>query len=150
MKRMKKKTDSDIQELQKQIEEWKGKYLRALADYQNLEKRTQNEKDELRKLAAEIVLARMLPVVDTLTKAKDHIMDAGLNLAYKELETAFAELGFTKIDVAGKKFNPHEMECIEVVAGEDNMVVEELLSGYKLHDKIVRVAQVKVGKTLQN
>jgi len=147
---MKKKTDSDIQELQKQIEEWKGKYLRALADYQNLEKRTQNEKDELRKLAAEIVLARMLPVVDTLTKAKDHIMDAGLNLAYKELETAFAELGFTKIDVTGKKFNPHEMECIEVVAGEDNMVVEELLSGYKLHDKIVRVAQVKVGKTLQN
>ena len=150
MKRMKKKTDSDIQELQKQIEEWKGKYLRALADYQNLEKRTQNEKDELRKLAAEIVLARMLPVVDTLTKAKDHIMDAGLNLAYKELETAFAELGFTKIDVVGKKFNPHEMECIEVVEGEDNMVVEELLSGYKLHDKIVRVAQVKVGKTLQN
>ena len=147
---MKKKTDSDIQELQKQIEEWKGKYLRALADYQNLEKRTQNEKDELRKLAAEIVLARMLPVVDTLTKAKDHIMDAGLNLAYKELEAAFAELGFTKIDVVGKKFNPHEMECIEVVEGEDNMVVEELLSGYKLHDKIVRVAQVKVGKTLQN
>ena len=147
---MKKKTDSDIQELQKQIEEWKSKYLRALADYQNLEKRTQSEKGELRKLAAEVVLSRMLPVVDTLTKAKDHIMDAGLNLAYKELEAAFAELGFTKIDVVGKKFNPHEMECIEVVEGEDNMVVEELLSGYKLHDKIVRVAQVKVGKTLQN
>ena len=150
MKRMKKKTDSDTQELQKQIEEWKGKYLRALADYQNLEKRTQSEKGELRKLAAEVVLSRMLPVVDTLTKAKDHIMDAGLNLAYKELETAFAELGFTKIDVVGKKFNPHEMECIEVVAGEDNTVVEELLSGYTLHGKIVRVAQVKVGKTLQN
>lgn len=150
MKHMKKKTDSDIQELHKQIEEWKSKYLRALADYQNLEKRTQSEKDELRKLAAEVVLTRMLPVVDTLTKAKDHIMDTGLNLAYKELETAFAELGFTKIDVVGKKFNPHEMECIEVVAGEDDIVVEELLAGYKLHNKIVRVAQVKVGKTLQN
>lgn len=147
---MKKKTDDVAEELQKQVEQWKGKYLRALADYQNLEKRTQGEKNELRKFAAEIVLVRMLPVVDTLTKAREHVKDAGLDLAYKELETAFTELGLVKISVVGKKFNPHEMECIEVVSGEDNMVVAELLPGYALHGKIVRVAQVKVGKTLQN
>jgi len=142
---MKKKSDTII-EVNKEAEEWKTKYLRALADYQNLEKRTQGEKNEIRKFAAEVVVARLLPVVDTLSKAKMHLSDPGLDLAYKELESAFAELGVVQLEVVGKEFNPHEMECIEVVPGENNIVVEEILSGYKLHDKILRVAQVKVGK----
>lgn len=131
-------------------EEWKNKYLRALADYQNLEKRTQSEKADIRKFAAEVVLGRMLPVMDSLSKAKEHIKDAGLDLAYKEFEAALTELGLTKLEVTGKQFDPHEMECIEVVAGPDNEVVEETLPGYRYHDKILRVAQVKVGKQVQN
>ncbi len=126
--------------------DWKSKYLRALADYQNLEKRTQEEKQEIRKFAAETVTARLLPVMDTLAKASTHLKDAGLEMALNEFQAVLAELGVQKIEVVGKPFDPHQMECIEVVAGEDNMVVEELLPGYRLHDKIVRVAQVKVGK----
>lgn len=145
---MKKKTDT-IQ-VNKEAEEWKSKYLRALADYHNLEKRTTEEKQEIRKFAAEVVLERLLPVMDTLTKAKGHINDPGLELAHKEFETALTELGITKISVVGKQFDPHEMECIEVVAGPDNEVVEETLSGYRYHDKVLRVAQVKVGKLVQN
>lgn len=129
-----------------EAEEWKNKYLRVLADYQNLDKRAASEKIEIRRFAAEVVIGRILPALDTLAKAKAHIQDAGLDLAYKELESALAELGVTKIDVVGRQFNPHEMECIEVVEGEDNKVTEELLPGYKLHEKIIRVAQVKVGK----
>ena len=141
---MKKKTDQPvIPEVQ---DEWKNKYLRALADYQNLEKRSMEEKAEIRKFAAEVVVMRLLPVIDTLSKAKAHLQDPGLDLAIKEFDTALAELGVKKLDVVGKPFNPHEMECIEVVAGEDNIVVEEALPGYKLHEKIIRVAQVKVGK----
>lgn len=146
---MKKKIDVKL-EVHKEAEEWKNKYLRVLADYQNLEKRTQSEKVEIRKFAAEVVIARILPTLDTLAKAKANIQDPGLELAYKELESALYEFGLTKIVVVGNEFNPHEMECIEVVAGEDNKVIEELLPGYKLHEKIVRVAQVKVGKKLQN
>jgi molecular chaperone GrpE len=138
---MKKKHDEHI-------EDWKGKYLRALADYQNLEKRTQSEKQEIRNYAAQGILTRLLPVLDTLTKAVQHVKDAGLELALKELYTALSEQGVEKIAVAGKPFDPHQMECIEVVAGKDNIVVEELLPGYRLHNKILRVAQVKVGKTL--
>lgn len=129
-----------------EAEEWKNKYLRVLADYQNLEKRSQSERIEIRRFAAEVVIGRILPTLDTLAKAKAHIGDPGLDLAYKELESALSELGVTKIEVVGKEFNPHEMECIEVVEGEDNKVTEELLPGYKLHEKVVRVAQVKVGK----
>jgi len=142
---MKKKTD-DVIEVNKEAEEWKGKYLRALADYQNLEKRSQAEKQEIRTYAAEVVIARLLPVLDTLTKAASHVKDAGLELALKELSTTLAELGVEKITVVGKPFNPHEMECIEVVSGKDNIVTEELLPGYRIHDKILRIAQVKVGK----
>ena len=128
--------------------DWKSKYLRALADYQNLEKRTQAEKTEIRKFAAQDIAARLLPVLDTLTAASVHVKDTGLELALKELSAVLSEQGVEKIEVVGKPFDPHRMECIEVTPGTDNIVVEELLPGYRLHDKIVRVAQVKVGKTV--
>ena len=144
---MRKKTDK-IVEVNTEAEEWKGKYLRALADYQNLEKRTQEEKQEIRKYAADTVIARLLPALDTLTKASTHIKDTGLGLALKELSAVLSEQGVERIPVVGKPFDPHQMECIEVIPGTDNIVVEELLPGYRLHDKILRVAQVKVGKTL--
>ena len=143
---MKKKTDDVVVEVNKEGEEWKAKYLRALADYQNLEKRTQTEKQEIRVYAAEVVIARLLPTVDTLVKAVNHVKDAGIELALKELFSALSEMGLQKIEVVGKPFDPHQMECIEVVAGEENSVVEELLPGYRLHNKILRIAQVKVGK----
>ncbi len=147
---MKKKQDGPSEESKKQIEEWKGKYVRALADYQNLEKRTRNEKEETRRFAIEVFVGRLLPVIDTLEKATKHIADQGLALALNELWAALSEFGVSKLDVLGKPFNPHEMECIEVVNGEENIVVEEVFAGYRLHDKIVRVAQVKVGKTMPN
>ncbi len=134
------------EDLQGQADEWKNKYIRVLADYQNLERRTQEEKADIRRFAAEVVLARLLPAVDTLKRAKDHLRDAGLDLAYKELVAILQEQGVEHIPVIGKAFNPHEMECVEVVSGNDNEVVEEVLPGYRLHGKVLRVAQVKVGK----
>ena len=128
--------------------DWKSKYLRALADYQNLEKRAQEEKQEIRKYAAETVTARLLPALDTLTKASTQMKDTGLELALKELYAVLSEQGVKKIEVVGHAFDPHQMECIEVVPGADNIVIEESLPGYRLHDKILRIAQVKVGKTL--
>jgi molecular chaperone GrpE len=127
-------------------EEWKNKYLRALADYQNLERRTREEKQEIRLYAGEVLLVRLLPVVDTFEKAAAHLNDAGLGLALKQLQAFLIEQGVEKLNVVGKSFNPHEMECVEVVAGEDNIVVEEMMPGYMLRGKILRVAQVKVGK----
>lgn len=147
-KAMKTKTDTGTEGPDKAAEEWKNKYLRVLADYQNLEKRTQGEKQETRKYAAEVVLERLLPALDTLTKAAEHLKDMGLELALKELHAAIAEQGAEKMAVVGKPFDPHRMECIEVVPGKDNIVIEEVLPGYRLHDKVIRVAQVKVGKTL--
>ncbi len=144
---MKKQQQNDqTDELRKQIEEWKAKYLRALADYQNLEKRTREEKSEIRAYAAESVIIKLLPVADTFERAHVHLQDPGLSLALKELGAFFSSLGVTKLEVAGKPFDPETMECIEVVEGEDNIVVEESPPGYALHGKVIRVARVKVGK----
>jgi len=135
-----------LEEMKKQLEELKNKYLRALADYQNLERRTQEDRDQTRIRASEFIIQRLLPVVDTFKKASEHIKDTGLDLAFKELAAVLEEQGVTRIEVVGKPFNPHEMECVEVVAGVDGIVIEEALPGYRIRDRILRVALVKVGK----
>lgn len=130
-------------------EEWKTKYVRALADYQNLEKRSEERVSEVRKFAAEVILSRLLPVVDTFGKVKDHMKDPGLDLAYKELVSVLTEQGVERMDVLGKPFDPMEMECIEVVPGDDNIIVEEVIPGYRFRGKVLRVATVKVGKNTE-
>lgn len=144
---MKKKADENAPDAHKQVDEWKAKYLRALADYQNLERRSQEDKEQVRTFAAEIILTRLLPVLDTLGKAQHHLKDAGLDLAIRELWAVVEEQGVTKIEAKGKVFNPHEMECIETVEGPENQVVEETLPGYMFRGKVLRVAHVKVGKS---
>ncbi|MBP9813888.1 nucleotide exchange factor GrpE [Candidatus Woesebacteria bacterium] len=144
---MKKQLDPQIEVLKKETEEWKTKYMRVLADYQNLDKRAQDQVGEARKFAAEMILQRILPVLDTFTKVKNHIKDMGFDLAYKELLAVIEEQGVTPIKVLGEQFDPHQMECIEVVSGKDNEVVEELLVGYMFRGKVLRIAQVKVGKS---
>lgn len=141
-----KKQDEHIAQLQKQIEEWKAKYLRALADYQNVEKRKHEEVAQVRRYAGEHILTGLLPIVDTLEKAKEHLNDPGLALVVKELTAFLDAQDVKKIDPLGKTFNPHEMECIEAVEGEHNMVTDVVRPGYMIHDKIVQVAQVKVGR----
>lgn len=131
---------------QNELDEWKQKYLRVLADYQNLEKRSREQLEEGRKYAAELVVIRFLSVLDTFERAQMHLQDTGLGYALKEFYAAFAEKGVQKLEVLGKPFDPHEMECIEVGEGQDGIVIAEIDAGYTLNGKIIRVAKVKVGK----
>lgn len=152
MKQTKKTSDYDHsvvahekERVEQQVEEWKTKYMRALADYQNLEKRSAERVNEVRQYAGEIILSRLLPVVDTFSKVKEHIKDPGMDLAYKELLSVLASQGVERMDVVGKPFDPTDMDCTEVVDGKVNEVVEEVMPGYRLHGKVLRVARVKVG-----
>lgn len=143
---MKKKTDDQLEELQKQIDDLKSKYLRALADYQNLEKRELDEKSNIRRYAGEHIIGKLLTVLDSLGKAQAHLHDEGLDLVIKEFIGICAEQGVRRVDVVGKAYDPHTMECIEVVDGQENMVTEEVLPGYMMHGKLLRPAKVKVGR----
>jgi len=136
-----------IEEQKKQIEEYKTKYLRALADYQNLEKRINLEKQELIKMANKNLLLKILPIVDDLEKAEIFVKDDGLKLVKDNFLKFLKNEGVEEIEVLGKEFDPQLAEAVEVVKGEkDNIVVEVLRKGYRLGDKILRVAQVKVVK----
>lgn len=125
--------------------EWKNKYLRALADYQNLVKRTDVEKQEIQIYATEQFLKKLLPVVDTLELAQRHVQNEGLALALTELHAVLTQYGVEKIEVVGKPFDPHLMECIEVVEGKKDHVVNVVNTGYRMHDKLLRPIKVQVG-----
>ena len=142
---MKKKADE-------QAEEWKNKYLRALADYQNLERRVQQEKTELRSFLEESLVLRLLPILDVfdeLAKHDQYKKDLGLQSIRIQIHDVLRGYGVRHETVIGKPFNPHIMECIDVRTvddDKDNEVLEEPLKVYFLRDKLLRPAKVIVGK----
>ncbi|HSA83862.1 MAG TPA: nucleotide exchange factor GrpE [Patescibacteria group bacterium] len=138
--------NDEIAVLQEQVSEFEAKYKRAIADYQNLQKRVQDEKSEWIRASNRDLLLRLLPVLDTLMMAQHHLQDKGLEVSINHfLDTIKAE-GVTKIKTVGEVFDPMIMEAITVAEGEEGKVLEELRAGYMLYDKVLRAAQVQVGK----
>lgn len=141
------KSTSDAAALPKDVEDWKSKYLRALADYQNLERRVREDRQEQKDHSIAEIMHHVLLFFDEIWRAQKHLNDAGLAHAIKSFDTTFGQYRVQKIDVVHKEFNPHEMECVEVVSGNrDNEVMEEVRPGYKIGEKVLRVAWVKVSK----
>lgn len=139
----------EIEKLKKEIEEYKNKYLRALADYQNFENRVNEQRVKLIETANVSLVSKLLPFLDTLEKAEIFVKDEGLKIAKDQLYQTLKETGVEEIIVLNKQFDPMTSEAIDIVKGEtDNLVVEVLRKGYKLGEKILRVAQVKVSKKL--
>ncbi len=133
-------------ELHKQLEECENKYRRALADYQNLQKRVGEEKQDWVRAANRELLLRLLPVLDTLMLASQHVDDQGLKVSINQFLDALKNEGVKRIETGGKDFDPHLMECVSIEEGGENKVLEETRTGYMIYDKILRPAQVKVGK----
>lgn len=141
------KLNQQIVSLQQQVEEFKNKYLRALADYQNLEKRVSDERFELMKMANKNLLIKILPFLDNLEKAEIFIKDKGLKISKEHFLQILKEVGLEEINLLNKDFDPNLAEAIDIVPGiEDNKVVEVLRKGYMYEGKIIRVTQVKVSK----
>ena len=136
----------DKQGHKKQLEELTKKWQRALADYQNLEKRVCLEKEEFAKFANSQLILKILPGLDSLEKAGQHLKDEGLKLALKQLTDELASSGLEKMQTLGQDFDPEIMECLEVAEGEEGKVLDEIRPGYKLNNRVLRVAQVRVGK----
>lgn len=139
-------------ELQQKLDEAVNGWKRALADYQNLEKRIAIEKQENNKYHAKRLLEKLLEVRDLLIAAKGHINDSGLDLVVKKFEDVIAEEGLNRVETVGQIFDPRTMECIETVDGDsDNLVSEELVTGFVFNDgDLVRPAKVKVYRKKSN
>jgi molecular chaperone GrpE len=132
-----------------ELEMVKGMLARALADYDNLSKRVERERQDFGKLASVGVIIKLLPVLDNLESAQVHLKDQGLAISIGEFKKVLSEEGLTEIrPEVGSEFNHETMEAIEVTQGESNNKISELvLVGWKYNDGIVvRHAKVKVSK----
>jgi molecular chaperone GrpE len=123
---------------------------RALADYQNLEKRIADEKSSWIKASNKNLLLRLLPGLDSLLLAEKHTQDEGVKLSIKHFLDILENEGVKKIETIGKDFDPNLMEAIGTQDGEDGKVLEETRAGYMIFDQVLRPAQVIVGSTKQN
>ncbi len=137
-KNEKHKENNDLENLENQLK-------RALADYQNLEKRVSNEKSEWIKISNKDLLLRLLPGLDSLLLAQRHTQDEGVKVSIKHFLDILEGEGVKKIETVGKDFDPKLMEAISTKEGEDGKVIEEVRAGYTLYDKVLRPAQVIVG-----
>ncbi len=125
--------------------DFKNKWLRALADYENLRKRTEKEKEEFLKLATARLIDKLLPILDSLEKCQGYKENKGLKLIFEQLKSALESEGLKEIEAEGKIFDPLTMDAVEIVRGEKNKVKEVVMKGYQLNERILRPARVKVG-----
>src|ERR1035437_10825366 len=133
-----------LKELAQQLE---NQYKRALADYQNLEKRIVEEKISWLKIANKNLLLKLLPGLDSLLLAEKHTQDEGVKISIKHFLDILENEGVKKIEAVGKDFDPNLMEAIGTVEGQNGKVIEEARAGYTLFDSVLRPAQVIVGKS---
>jgi len=136
----------DDRKLKTEIEDLTHKWKRALADYQNLERRIAAEKEDFVKFSSSSLISKILPALDSLEKAQKYLNDEGLDLALKQLRQVLEEEGLERMEVLGRQFDPVEMECCELCQGDEEKVIEEVQPGYRLGGKVLRCAQVKVGQ----
>jgi molecular chaperone GrpE len=139
-----------------ELESLKAMLARALADYDNLSKRVDRERSDFGKIVSVGVIVKLLPVLDNLERAQEHLKDSGLAIALGEFKKVLSEEGLTEIKPEiGSVFDEQTMEAIEVVPGESNnngvaraKVAEVVLIGWKFNNgTVVRHAKVKVSKT---
>ena len=140
-----KKQDQNFKKLEEDLKKLDELRLRALADYQNLERRTEEEKRDFAQYANRELILKILPGLDSLEKAQEHLKDPGLELAIKQLKDGLREAGVAEINSLGVKFNPESMECLELVEGDQDLVMEVARKGYQLGEKVIRTAMVRVG-----
>lgn len=140
-------TRKKLAEVQKQLDETTAFWKRALADYQNLVKRTETERKDFVQFAVKSFIEKLISTLDDLELAQKHLKDNGLGLAIKKLNEMLKQEGLERIETVGKKYDIHSMEAISIVSGkEDNVVVTQHRAGYLMHQSVLRPAQVTVSK----
>lgn len=144
-----KKIRDAFADLEVKLEETENKYKRAIADYQNLQKRSLEDRSEWIKSANKELLLRILTVLDTLILAFQHLEDKNIQVSINHFMDVLRDEGVTRIETVGKKFDPAVMEAITTVEGEEGIVVNEIRAGFLLHERLLRPAQVTVGEAKQ-
>ncbi len=139
-----KETSSKHLELENQLK-------RTLADYQNLERRIEEERRLLSRLSAALLIEKLLPILDNLESAQQHLNDQGLELVIKQFKETLQNEGVQEIEAQDQEFDPKYHEAIDSEPGDiDNKVTKVVTKGYKIEDKVLRPSRVIVTKKDNN
>lgn len=149
---------AQLQQATSEKESWMNKYYSSLADVQNLRKDIQKEGENARKFAAEPVLKKLIPFMQSMDQAfryeptddpKSASWIRGIHMAYRQLIKALEELEIKEIDPApGDPFDAYTMEAVgAVVSDEPDLVSEVLMRGFTLHGRLIQPASVTVTVT---
>jgi molecular chaperone GrpE len=147
-------SESELEKVKAERDSLLDRLARAQAEFDNARKRAGKEQQESRDYAIADAIKSLLPVIDSLERALQVKSDAaelrsGVELIYKQLQAALAKLSVNPIVAKGEPFDPRLHEAIELVETSDvpdHQVIEELQRGYKLKDRLLRPAMVKVAK----
>jgi len=145
-----------IESLRAQLEERSSQYMRIAADFDNFRKRNQKEKEDLEQQVKRNTIMELLPVVDNFERARSHLKpqtEAEMSIhksyqsVYKQLVDCLKRLGVSAMRPEGKEFDPNLHEAVmrqPTTEYPEGTVLEELVRGYFLGDRVLRHAMVKV------
>ena len=137
----------NLTQLQQQIETLTDRLNRSLADYSNLEKRIESQRQFFVTLATTSIITKMIEVLDDLHLTYQHLSDPGLKIAIDKFVSILQSEGVEEIIALDKEFDPTTMDCVQIDKGKDNYVISVKKTGYKLNGHVVRPSQVVVGKS---
>lgn len=152
------KLEKDLEETKAQLEKEKKEYLYLMAEFDNFRKRTLKEKSELIKNAAEGAMKDLLPVVDDFERALDALRQStdiegvrtGIDLIYNKFVKYLEQKGVKAIDSTDADFNTEYHEAVTTFPTDDESkkgkVIDTVLKGYMLNDKVLRHSKVVVGQ----
>lgn len=137
---------------EQQVKEANDKYLRLMAEYDNYRKRSQKEREALYGDIKADVLNKFLPVYDNLVRAldqptEDEAYRKGVEMIMAQFNKTMENLGVTEIESVGQPFDPNLHNAVMHVEDEtkgENEIVEVFQKGFKLGEKVIRFAMVKV------
>ena len=138
-----------------ELDEFKDRYQRLLAEFDNYKKRTIKEKEAAREDARIALIAKFLPVLDNVERAeqsfdKDATIDSlkqGMDMVYKQILDIMKEENVESINALGEEFDPTLHNAVMHVEDDTcdiNMIVDEFMKGYTCNDKVIRYSMVKV------
>jgi len=142
-----------LAEEKKRAEEYLASWQRSQADFINFKRRSEQEREETIKTANAELARSILPSIDDLNRALEHIDGAtvdenwveGIRLIERKLRAGLESQGIREIQALGEKFDPNLQEAVMHSKGPDGIVVQELQKGYMLHDRVIRPSMVVVG-----
>lgn len=148
-------TNEDLDTILMQRDQFKDALQRERADFVNYKKRVEREKSEMRSTIAAETLAKVLPIIDDFDRAMTSVPDdaqdngwlTGLTMIHRKFNELLTQFGIETIDPLGEPFDPNFHEAIGTEDSdeyESNTITAVLQKGYKLDDKCIRVAMVKV------